>query len=185
MLRKDGSIAHVEINSSLCEDDPMPHTRCFIRDVTERKLMEQKARQLEAEAKEKELQVQQMAAESQEKTRDKDRMQMLCSNVAHDLLTPLLSFSLGLDELTQSCEANEVSDIEVLRMLASSAAFMKHTINRYLDYSKSSSGIELKPSLTSFDLSLSLRQAAGLVAAQNTSHIIDTVCDVSDPTQVY
>jgi PAS domain S-box-containing protein len=45
LIAKDGSIRHVEINSnSLFEDGAFKHTRCFTRDVTDRKRLEAERR---------------------------------------------------------------------------------------------------------------------------------------------
>ena len=48
LVRKDGAIRHVLINSSVYrEDDRFIHTRCFTRDITDRKLAEERIRQNE------------------------------------------------------------------------------------------------------------------------------------------
>ena len=48
LLRKDGSIRHVLINSSVYrENNEFVHTRCFTRDITDRKLAEDRIRQSE------------------------------------------------------------------------------------------------------------------------------------------
>ena len=48
LVRKDGAIRHVLINSSVYRDnDEFIHTRCFTRDITDRKLAEDRIRQNE------------------------------------------------------------------------------------------------------------------------------------------
>ena len=48
LVRKDGAVRHVLINSSvLRENGEFVHTRCFTRDITERKLAEERIRQSE------------------------------------------------------------------------------------------------------------------------------------------
>ena len=80
MRCKDGSIRHVSINSNvLWEDGKFIHTRCFTRDVTERKRAEEElARMLVLEQKAHAL------ADSAVRTRHE-----MLSVVSHDLKNPL------------------------------------------------------------------------------------------------
>ena len=80
MRCKDGSIKHVSINSTvLWEDGKFVHTRCFTRDVTERKRAEEElARMLVLEQKAHAL------ADSAVRTRHE-----MLSVVSHDLKNPL------------------------------------------------------------------------------------------------
>lgn len=52
LVRKDGAIRHVLINSSVYRDnDEFIHTRCFTRDITDRKLAEERIQQNEQQLK--------------------------------------------------------------------------------------------------------------------------------------
>jgi signal transduction histidine kinase len=78
-------------------------------------------------------------------------LRFLIGNVAHDLKTPLQAFSFELEQMksqpgSQSCN-------ESILLLESIGSFMLMTINRAIDYTKVTSGIKLKPSLETVDVS--------------------------------
>ena len=123
---KDGSIKHVLIDSNVFwEDGQFIHTRCFMRDITERKRMEDVLRQKTIEA--------------QEASRVKSEF---VSNVSHELRTPLnaiLGYShLILGEIYGSISEDQQS---ALRGVVRNADDLLHLINNLLDLSKIDGGM--------------------------------------------
>ena len=146
LRHKDGSIRHVEITSS--------HRHCFTRDVTE----QTETRLL-------------LAEQYTEQHRIQTQLRQLCANVAHDLQTPLLAFTLGLADLRAS-----LPDHALLETLATTAVCMQHTITRYLEYSKIKSGIQLIPTMSQTDIHHSLRTVSSLFDLLTVSHTLYIEC---------
>ena len=90
----------------------------------------------------------------------------IIANVAHDIKTPLQAFVLGLESLQQlmidisQIQSTEPGEIqmhatvgkETLLNLCSTSTFMSMTINRSIDFTKSSNGMALFPSYESTDI---------------------------------
>lgn len=125
LRRKDGTIRHVSINSNVLWDEgKFIHTRCFTRDITERKEMEEALKRKSAEA--------------EEASRLKSQ---LVSNVSHELRTPLnaiLGYAhLVLGEIYGPLGGDQKSALEgVVR----NADVLLDLINNLLDFSKIESG---------------------------------------------
>jgi signal transduction histidine kinase/CheY-like chemotaxis protein len=80
-------------------------------------------------------------------------LRFLIGNVAHDLKTPLQAFSYELEVLKKSPAMSSSAPCkESLMLLESVCSFMLMTINRAIDYTKVTSGIKLKPSLSTVDV---------------------------------
>jgi two-component system, sensor histidine kinase len=85
-------------------------------------------------------------------TKKCEEMKALLGNVAHDLKSPLQSFQLELESLTQGICTEESRGhsplqqeqaLESISLLRSSVDFMLVMINRTLDYTKTASGMKL------------------------------------------
>ena len=79
-------------------------------------------------------------------------LRFLIGNVAHDLKTPLQAFSFELEQMKGKSVASEGQN-ESISLLESICSFMLMTINRAIDYTKVTSGIQLKPSMETVDVS--------------------------------
>jgi PAS domain S-box-containing protein len=92
MRCKDGSIRHVMINSNVCwEDGKFLHTRCFTRDVTERKLAEARIREVEEE-RARLLELEKIArAEAESASRAKDEFFAILGHELRNPLSPLVT----------------------------------------------------------------------------------------------
>lgn len=91
MRAKDGSIRHVLINSSVYfEAGKFVHTRCFTRDITTRKAIEEELRtaqeKLRQQAEELEKEVSKRTTELRQTVQSLEGM---CYTMAHDLRSPL------------------------------------------------------------------------------------------------
>jgi signal transduction histidine kinase len=90
---------------------------------------------------------------------ERDALNALIGNVAHDLKTPLQSFVLNLELLKARITRDDakLSDdddhpLSTLRSLSSSCDFMAMSINRSIDYTKASGNISLVPSMETFNI---------------------------------
>ncbi len=108
MVCKDGSIRHVLINSNaLLEDGKFVHTRCFTRDITERKRAEKAIRAAYEQASA-------ARAEAEAANRNKDEF---LATVSHELRSPvnaILGYNrmlrenpLDADQVNQCCDIIE------------------------------------------------------------------------------
>jgi signal transduction histidine kinase len=98
--------------------------------------------------------------------RNIDELRLIIGNTAHDLKTPLQAFCFSTTELIASLkevkkicfEKDErlnilvLSAIEAAQNLMTYSEFMNMSINRSLDFTKSTHGISLSPSFSSFNL---------------------------------
>ncbi len=151
---KDGSIRHVEITSSMSA----LHSRCFTRDVTEQTITRQRL-------------LKQQVDQQVEQQRLQTQLRQLCANVAHDLQTPLMAFTLGLADICLSLREHEI-----LETLSATAVGMQHTITRYLEYSKVENGIPLVPTMSQTDLQGSMRTISRLFNLLTVSHTLHIKC---------
>ena len=83
-------------------------------------------------------------------------LRSICSNIAHDLKTPLNTIMMVLDSLRDSGIDSDACNKELLDTLDSATAFMSSAIERTIDFTKSSSSINLVPTLDTFVLAESL-----------------------------
>ena len=79
-------------------------------------------------------------------------LRFLIGNVAHDLKTPLQAFSFELEQMKGKSDDADKRN-ESISLLESICSFMLMTINRSIDYTKVTSGIQLKPSMETVDVS--------------------------------
>lgn len=112
MRAKDGSVRHVLINSNVyLKDDQFIHTRCFTRDITERKLAEEKLREAQEKLTQHAGELERQVAERTVHLRQTiESLEGMCYTMAHDLRTPLRSLQSFTQILVS--EYSEAFDVE-------------------------------------------------------------------------
>ena len=82
------------------------------------------------------------------------QLRNISANVAHDLKSPLHTLLIGLESMRtgDNSSSSLVQNAEVLDTLNSACAFMTSAISRTIEFSKTSSGVSLTPSNSSFNL---------------------------------
>jgi signal transduction histidine kinase len=105
----------------------------------------------------------------QELSKLKDsQLRKLFGNVAHDFKTPLQSFILELELLENTISSHHAQSIAMLKSICS---YMLMMVNRAVDYSKVSSGIQLVPSLDKVNVAAILSWVMTCVRSDDLSHI--------------
>ena len=91
---------------------------------------------------------------------ESEQLRSISANVAHDLKSPLHTLLIGLESMRQGNDLNSnmsrAQNEEMLDTLNSACAFMTSAISRTIEFSKTSTGISLTPSNTSFNLEAAL-----------------------------
>ncbi|CAE7412855.1 dhkJ [Symbiodinium microadriaticum] len=94
----------------------------------------------------------------------KKEMQYVMGNVAHDLKTPMQAICLGIDDIGRLSKPDDITTVDtrsddvlseihgMLQILRDTSNFMVLSINRAVDFTKTSSGVELKPNIESVDI---------------------------------
>jgi len=163
---KDGSIRYVLISSNVhWEDGRFIHTRCFTRDITERKQAEQERELLLA--RERAARV-----EAQEAVRIRD---VFLSIAAHELRTPLTSLLGNAQLLLRRSEgAVHLTDrgVKPIRVIAEQAKRLNRMIMGLLEVSRIETG-RLSIDRTPVDLSALARRIVDEVQPTLYHHIID------------
>ena len=89
-----------------------------------------------------------------------EQLRSISVNVAHDLKSPLHTLLIGLESMRTGNDLNshmrQPQNEEMLDTLNSACAFMTSAISRTIEFSKTSSGMSLTPSNTSFNLQAAL-----------------------------
>jgi PAS domain S-box-containing protein len=139
---KDGSIRTVMITSSVLFDDAgnFVHTRCFTRDITEKKRIEEALRRaLEERAR--------LLEQAEEAVRARD---VFLAVAAHELKTPLTPLRLQVEQILRTVQRGSAERLSVERMAsklglaARQVGRLEHLVNNLLDVSRLASGrIEL------------------------------------------
>ena len=82
------------------------------------------------------------------------QLRNISANVAHDLKSPLHTLLIGLESMRtgDNSSSSLLQNAEVLDTLNSACAFMTSAISRTIEFSKTSSGVSLTPSNSSFNL---------------------------------
>ena len=84
---------------------------------------------------------------------ESEQLRNISANVAHDLKSPLQTLLIGLESMRcSSASSSQPENSEMLDMLNSACAFMTSSISRTIEFSKTSTGVSLIPSNSSFSL---------------------------------
>jgi PAS domain S-box-containing protein len=130
---KDGSVRHVLINSNVMwEEDRFVHTRCFTRDITERKRAEEELRESRSQLEELLKREQSARAEAEQANRLKDEF---LATVSHELRTPLTAI-LGWAHLLRVKRFDEQSTANALETIERNAHAQAQLIDDLLDVSR-------------------------------------------------
>jgi PAS domain S-box-containing protein len=115
---KDGSFRHVVIHSNvLFREGKFVHTRCFTRDITERKKLEQELRQ-----------------QNDELARAVRFSEMFVGILGHDLRNPLSAIVTGASLLARRSDSDKV--VKPSLRILSSAERMGRMIDQILDFTR-------------------------------------------------
>jgi PAS domain S-box-containing protein len=130
---KDGSFRHVLINSNVkWEEDRFVHTRCFTRDITERKRAEEELRESRRQLEELLKREQSARAEAEQANRLKDEF---LATVSHELRTPLTAI-LGWAHMLRFKRFDEKSSADALETIERNAHAQAQLIDDLLDVSR-------------------------------------------------
>jgi PAS domain S-box-containing protein len=160
---KDGSIKHVLINSSVYwEGDSFVHTRCFTRDITDRRAVE---------ADREELLRRERAArdEAERASRLKDEF---LTTLSHELRTPLNAI-VGWTHILQA-GANEATTKRAVEVIHRNAAHQAQLIADILDTQRLAAG-KVRLNLQAVDLTTAIAAAVESVKPAALAKGIDVV----------
>src|SRR5438477_1017619 len=115
---KDGSFKHVVIHSNAYfREGKFAHTRCFTRDVTERKKLEEELRQ-----------------QNEELSRAVRLSEMFVGILGHDLRNPLSAIMTGASLLARRSDSDKV--VKPAQRILTSAERMARMIEQILDFTR-------------------------------------------------
>ena len=130
---RDGSVRHVLISSNVMWDgEKFGHTRCFTRDITERKLAEDELRESRRQLEELFKREQSARAEAEQANRLKDEF---LATVSHELRTPLTAI-LGWSHMLRVKRFDEMSTANALEIIERNAHAQSQLIDDLLDVSR-------------------------------------------------
>ena len=130
---KDGSVRHVLISSNVMWDgEKFVHTRCFTRDITERKRAEDELRESRRQLEELFKREQSARAEAEQANRLKDEF---LATVSHELRTPLTAI-LGWSHMLRARRFDEKSTANALEIIERNAHVQSQLIDDLLDVSR-------------------------------------------------
>jgi PAS domain S-box-containing protein len=129
---KDGSIKHVQIGSNVFwRDGEFVHTRCFTRDITEKKKAEEAKRQSEELLAEALLREQGARKEAERTIRFNE---MFAGILGHDLRNPLGAISTGAHYLLRMNAGERVA--KTAARILSSTDRMTRMVDQLLDFTR-------------------------------------------------
>jgi PAS domain S-box-containing protein len=130
---KDGSVRHVLISSNVMwEGEKFVRTRCFTRDITERKRAEEKLRESGRQLEELLKREQSARAEAEQANRLKDEF---LATVSHELRTPLTAI-LGWAHMLRVKRFDAQSTASALETIERNARAQSQLIDDLLDVSR-------------------------------------------------
>jgi PAS domain S-box-containing protein len=139
---KDGTIKHVLIHSNvLFRDGQFVHTRCFTRDITDRKRLEEELRR-----------------QNEDLLRTVRFSEMFVGILGHDLRNPLSAITTAASLLTRRADSDKV--VRPAARILSSAGRMARMIDQLLDFTRIRLGQGLPLSRRENDLAEVCRIAA-------------------------
>jgi PAS domain S-box-containing protein len=139
---KDGTIKHVVIHSNaLFRDGQFVHTRCFTRDITDRKRLEEDLRR-----------------QNEDLLRTVRFSEMFVGILGHDLRNPLSAITTAASLLTRRADSDKV--VRPAARILSSAGRMARMIDQLLDFTRIRLGQGLPLSRRENDLAEVCRIAA-------------------------
>jgi two-component system CheB/CheR fusion protein len=151
MRCKDGSIKYVLIDANArWERGALVHTRCFTRDLTDYKRVEQEVQRYVAEVEEARRRAEQQAAElarrAMELTEARNAALQAArvkaeflANMSHEIRTPMTAI-LGFTDLLSDAEAGEAERASYLETIRRNGEHLQRIINDILDLSKIEAG---------------------------------------------
>ncbi|MCA1829104.1 MAG: ATP-binding protein [Myxococcales bacterium] len=138
---KDGSVKTVQIHSNVrFEDGKFVHTRCFTRDVTDRKRLEQELR-----------------LQNEQLTRTVKFAEMFIGILGHDLRNPLSAITTGASLIVRRADSDRI--VAPATRVLTSAARMARMIDQVLDFTRIRLGRGLPIERTPVDLADICRSA--------------------------
>jgi PAS domain S-box-containing protein len=185
---KDGSIRHVLIDSSVMwDDEEFVHTRCFTRDITERKRAEQERELLLEREREARREAEQARREAEEASRLKDEF---LATVSHELRTPLTAI-LGWAHMLRTGQMSGAETDSVYETIERNARAQSQLIDDLLDVSRIITGklrIDARPvnPVTFIDAAVESVRPAAEARGVRLQKVVDTgVVTVSgDPVRL-
>ena len=132
MLRADGTEIAVENFVKLVEYEGRPASYAFIRDITNRKKMEEELMKYT-------MQLEEMVEERTEELQKAERMATigeLAAMVGHDLRNPLTSISGAVYFLRTNCESKDDTAEKMFEIIENDVEYSNKIIKDLLDYSK-------------------------------------------------
>ncbi len=130
---KDGSIRHVLIDSSVkWENGEFVHTRCFTRDITERKRAERERERLLESEREARREAEEARREAEETSRLKDEF---LATLSHELRTPLTAI-LGWSHMLRTGQVGGAEARGVHETIERNARAQAQLVDDLLDVSR-------------------------------------------------
>lgn len=131
-IRKDGEIIWVDLNCSIVQDDANKpiHFLTYIRDITERKNLEQ---QLKRYSEELENRVKERTHDLERSNKDLEEFAYLAS---HDLQEPLRKITTFADRIMEKQDSLNADSKDFLERMQKAALRMAQYINDLLEYSR-------------------------------------------------
>ncbi len=135
--RKDGTVFPVEIMANFLEFEGKEYNCAFARDITERKIAEEKLKDFAEELEWKNLTLEQAKDEAEKATELKDKFVSL---VVHDLKSPLTSITGFLQLIRDEADPSNTEQKAMFDIILDSSNKMIETIDGLLDLSRLKAG---------------------------------------------
>jgi PAS domain S-box-containing protein len=188
-VRADGTEFAVDINLSPFQGESGAEVVCMIRDVTDRKLAEEKIRQLNSSLKERSRELAAMNSELEIRNREVEQANRLKSNflatMSHELRTPLNAI-VGFAELLARRTGGPLTEKQdrFIGNIKESSKHLLALINDILDISKIEAGcFDLR--FESFPLAVAADEVLSTLRPLATEKEIEFAMDIHSDLAVY